>query len=189
MKKISIILLVIGLLALAAGCGDDDDNETAAEPAAAAREEAAMKKKEEAAMKKEEAAMKKEEAAMKEEAAPAGGTTIVASDSEFGQVLYDSNDQAIYIFENDANGQSNCYGECAAAWPPVFTSAKPQAGDGVDASLLGTTKRNDGRLQVTYDGKPLYFYSHEGPGEVRCHNVNLNGGFWWVIGPNGERRP
>jgi predicted lipoprotein with Yx(FWY)xxD motif len=181
MKKISI-LLVIGLLALAAGCGDDD-GETAAEPSAAAKEEAAMKKKEEAAMKKEEAAMKKEEAAA------SGGTAIVAADSEFGEILYDSNDQAIYIFENDSNGQSNCYGECAAAWPPVFTSAKPQAGEGIDRSLLGTVERRDGRRQVTYDGKPLYFYAHEGPGEVRCHNVNLNGGFWWVLGPDGERRP
>ena len=189
MKKISI-LLVTGLLALAAGCGDDDDGETAAAPSAAAKEEAAMKKKEEAAMKKEEAAMKKEEAAMKKEGAPAAGaTTIVAGDSEFGEILYDSNEQAIYIFQNDSGGQSNCYGECATAWPPVFSSAKPNAGDGVDASLLGTTMRRDGRLQVTYDGQPLYFYDHEGPGEVRCHNVNLNGGFWWVVGPDGDRRP
>jgi len=50
-------------------------------------------------------------------------------------------------------------------------------------------KRRDGRLQVTYAGKPLYFYAHEAPGEVRCHNVNLNGGLWWVVGPDGKRRP
>jgi predicted lipoprotein with Yx(FWY)xxD motif len=189
MKKIAILLLVIGLLTLAAGCGDDDDDGgTAASPPSAAKEEAAMKKEKEA-KQKEETAMKKEEAAMKEEEAAAGATKIALADSEFGEILYDSNDQAIYIFENDTEGQSNCYGECAAAWPPVFTSAKPQAGAGVDASLLGTTKRRDGRLQVTYDGQPLYFYAHEGRGEVRCHNVNLNGGFWWVIGPDGERRP
>jgi hypothetical protein len=42
---------------------------------------------------------------------------------------------------------------------------------------------------VTYAGKPLYFYDHEGPGEVRCHNVDLNGGLWWVVGPDGKRRP
>jgi predicted lipoprotein with Yx(FWY)xxD motif len=183
MKQISI-LLVIGLLVLAAGCGDDDDDgETAASPPAAAKEEAAMKREEAAMKKKEEAAMRKEEAAA------AGATTIATADSEFGEILYDSNDQAIYIFENDTEGRSKCYGECAAAWPPVFSSAKPQAGEGVDASLLGTTKRRDGRLQVTYAGKPLYFYAHEEPGEVRCHNVNLNGGFWWVIGPDGKRRP
>ncbi len=50
-------------------------------------------------------------------------------------------------------------------------------------------KRRDGKLQVTYAGKPLYLYAHEGPGEVSCHNVSLNGGLWWVIGPDGKRRP
>ena len=55
--------------------------------------------------------------------------------------------------------------------------------------LLGTIKRRGGRRQVTYAGKPLYFYAHEAPGEVLCHDVNLNGGYWWVIGPDGARRP
>jgi predicted lipoprotein with Yx(FWY)xxD motif len=130
-------------------------------------------------------------------AAPAGdpgngqstGTRVFAAGSEFGKMIFGPNRQAIYIFENDAAGRSNCYGECAADWPPVFTPDAPRAGPGVDASLLGTTKRRDGRLQVTYAGKPLYYYAHEAPGEVRCHNVDLNGGFWWVIGPDGERRP
>ncbi len=73
--------------------------------------------------------------------------------------------------------------------PPVFTDGEPVAGKGVKASLLGTVKRRDGKLQVTYAGKPLYLYAHEGPGEVRCHNVKLNGGLWWVVGPDGKRRP
>jgi predicted lipoprotein with Yx(FWY)xxD motif len=187
MKKLTL-LLVIGLLALA-GCGDEDDSgagqsQGSKEDAAMKKEEAAMKK-EEAAMKKEEAAMKKEEAAMKKEAA---GTRIVLGDSEFGEMLFSSKKQAIYIFENDPKGKTVCYGECAEAWPPVLTKGKPKAGDGVKASLLSTVKRRDGKLQVTYAGKPLYFYSHEGPGEVRCHNVDLNGGFWWVVGPDGNRR-
>ena len=63
------------------------------------------------------------------------------------------------------------------------------AGNGVRKALLGTTRRRDGRRQVTYNGRPLYYYAHEGPGQVLCHNVNLNGGLWWVVGPNGKRRP
>ena len=39
---------------------------------------------------------------------------------------------------------------------------------------------------MTYGGRPLYYYAHEAPGEVRCHNVDLNGGFWWVVGRDGE---
>ncbi|MBA2505276.1 MAG: hypothetical protein H0V29_04940 [Thermoleophilaceae bacterium] len=129
-------------------------------------------------------------ASTEEVARPAqGGTTITLRGSEFGSMLFGPKRQAIYIFENDSKGKSNCYGACAKAWPPVFTKVKPQAGKGVKQSLLGTTRRKDGKTQVTYAGKPLYFYVNEGPGEVRCHNVNLNGGLWWVVGPNGRRRP
>ena len=103
-------------------------------------------------------------------------------------MLFGADRQAIYIFEKDPKGKTVCYGECATAWPPVYTDGEPQAGKGVRQSLLGTVKRRDGKLQVTYAGKPLYFYVNEGPGEVRCHNVNLNGGLWWVVGPDGRRR-
>jgi predicted lipoprotein with Yx(FWY)xxD motif len=170
MKMVALLLLV-GLLAVA-GCGDDDDT-----PANSGVDDAAMKK--------DGAGMKKDDAAMMN----GKRTTITLGDSEFGSMLFGSNKQAIYVFENDLDGESVCYDECATAWPPVLTDGKPKAGDGVDAALLGTVKRRGGKLQVSYAGKPLYFYAHERPGEVRCHNVNLNGGFWWVIGPDGKRRP
>jgi predicted lipoprotein with Yx(FWY)xxD motif len=115
------------------------------------------------------------------------GTRIVVGRSDFGRMLFDSKRQAIYIFQRDRRKKSNCYGDCAAAWPPVFTKGKPRAGTGVDSSLLGTIKRRGGKRQVTYAGKPLYYYAHEGPGEVECHNVNLNGGFWWAVGADGKR--
>jgi predicted lipoprotein with Yx(FWY)xxD motif len=117
------------------------------------------------------------------------GTKLRVGGSEFGRMLFDSRRQAIYVFARDRNGKSRCYGACADAWPPVFANGKPMAGRGVKAALLGTAKRRGGRRQVTYAGKPLYYYAHESPGEVLCHNVNLNGGFWWVVGPDGKRRP
>lgn len=117
------------------------------------------------------------------------GRTIVLRASPFGKMLFDAKRQAIYIFQNDRRNRSVCYGACAAAWPPVLTRGRPRAGNGVRASLLGSARRRDGRLQVTYAGKPLYYYAHEGPGEVRCHNVDLNGGLWWVVGADGKRRP
>jgi predicted lipoprotein with Yx(FWY)xxD motif len=168
------ILLATGLPLLLAGCGGDDGSPSAEESAA-----------------KDEAAMEEEDP-MKEEGAATGstaGTTITVGDSEFGEMLFGSNQRAIYIFQNDPKDESACYGECAEAWPPVLTEGKPEAANRVDASLLGTVKRRDGELQVSYAGQPLYFYANEQPGEVRCHNVNLNGGFWWVVGPDGERRP
>jgi len=160
-------MLLVAVLTLA-GCGEDDDSGASQAPAP-----------------KEDAAVKKDDAAT----SPAKGTTITVGDSEYGSMLFGSNERAIYIFQNDRKGKTVCYGECADAWPPVFTKGEPKARGGVKGSLLGTVKRRDGRLQVTYAGKPLYFYAHERPGEVRCHNVNLNGGLWWVVGPDGKRRP
>lgn len=121
--------------------------------------------------------------------AMAAGTTITVRGSEFGRILWSPKRQAVYVFQRDGRGVSRCYGECARAWPPVYTKGRPVPGRGARASLLGTTRRRDGRLQVTYRGRPLYYYAHEGPRQVRCHNVNLNGGLWWVVGPNGRRRP
>jgi predicted lipoprotein with Yx(FWY)xxD motif len=164
------LLLVTGAL-VAVGCGDDDDDGGGSAYNAPAAQQEQPAAKEEAPSKP-----------------AATGTRITLGDSEFGTMLFGANGQAIYIFEQDPKGETVCYDDCAEAWPPVFTDGKPRAGEGVRASLLGTVKRRDGRSQVTYAGKPLYFYAHEGPGEVRCHNVNLNGGLWWVVGPDGNRR-
>jgi predicted lipoprotein with Yx(FWY)xxD motif len=122
-------------------------------------------------------------------AAMADGTKIKLRDSDYGRMLFGPGRQAIYIFERDEPNKSHCYRGCARDWPPVLTEGKPVAGDGVRRRLLGRTTRRNGKKQVTYDGKPLYFYAHEGPDEVLCHDVFLNGGYWWAVGRNGERRP
>lgn len=102
-------------------------------------------------------------------------------------MLFNEKKQAIYIWEREDSGKPGCYGDCAKAWPPVLTEGKPQAAGSVDSSLLDTTTRTDGSTQVTYNGHPLYYYAHEGPGEVECHNISTHGGLWWVIQPNGNR--
>src|ERR687895_52923 len=112
---------------------------------------------------------------------------IVARESPFGDVLLDANGQVVYVFEIDRTSRSNCTSEeCVKAWPPVLTQEQPSAGAGVTERLIGTIRRSDGRLQVTYNGRPLYFYEHEGPGEIGCHNVDLHGGIWWVVAPSGD---
>ena len=95
--------------------------------------------------------------------ASAAGTRITVSGSEFGPMVWGPKRQAIYVFQRDGFKQSRCYGECAEAWPPVYTTGKPVAGKGARKSLLGTIRRG-GRLQVTYRGRPLYYYDHEGAG-------------------------
>ena len=186
--KVLCMVLTIALLA-AAGCGGDEEG-----PAADTQRSAGASTRTDA-VQDAAAETQRTQAAAEPDAGDTAGrdsgvaTRIVVRPSEFGDMLFGPDRQAIYIFENDPRGTSRCYGECAAAWPPVFTDREPRAGRGVRPSLLGTAKRRDGRLQVTYAGKPLYFYAHEGPGEVRCHNVDLNGGLWWVVGPDGKRRP
>ena len=169
-----VLLAACLALALLAGCGEDGEPESAG---------AEMR----------EAPATSEPTTTTERAAAAqrepGGRTITLRDSPFGTMLFDARRRAIYVFENDRQNRSVCYGECARAWPPVLTRGAPRAGKGVRRSLLGTTRRRDGSRQVTYRGRPLYLYAHEDPGEVRCHNVDLNGGFWWVVGPDGRRRP
>lgn len=182
-RTLALIPALLVVLALSA-CGGDDSPDPPPQPAAEG-EAPAEDARPAAAEEGNAMAPEGEENTMVE----SPGVEIVIADSEFGPVVKDSADQAIYIFENDEPGESNCYGECAAAWPPVLTEGEPVAAAGADQSLLATTKRDDGSLQVTYDDQPLYYYAHEAPGEVRCHNVELNGGFWWVIGPDGERRP
>jgi predicted lipoprotein with Yx(FWY)xxD motif len=178
--RLTSVCLAAAVLALA-GCGSDD----AEMPATAAAEETATPAPTAAPTATPTPTATPDRAKRR----PARATRILAAGSDFGTMLFDARRQAIYVFELDSRNTTECYGECAEAWPPVFTKGKPVAGKGVDAGLLGTIERRDGRRQVTYAGKPLYYYAHEGRGEVRCHNVNLNGGFWWVVGPDGERRP
>ena len=122
-------------------------------------------------------------------AAAGDRTQISTGNSDFGRMMWAPGDQAVYMFEPDARNRSRCYGRCAKAWPPVLTQGRPKAGRGVKSDLLGTTRRRNGDRQVTYGGRPLYTYAHEGPGEVLCHDVRLNGGLWWVLSPAGAPRP
>ena len=102
-------------------------------------------------------------------------------------MLFDEAGQAIYIWQVERGDTPRCYGDCAAQWPPVLTDGSPVAGKGVAPALLGTTTRRDGSTQLTYGGHPLYYYAHEPPGEVTCHDVATHGGTWWAVAPDGDR--
>ena len=135
-------------------------------------------------MKDENAA--KHEKPAKDESPAKPGTEITVSQSQFGDVLFDGANQAIYLFDKETGSTPECYGDCAAAWPPVLTNGEPVANGAAKQSLLGTTERDDGSIQVTYAGKPLYYYAHEGPGQVLCHNVDEFGGLWLVLDASGQ---
>ena len=124
--------------------------------------------------------------------APAGvvktsGARVVVAKSRLGRILVDSKGITLYDFVQDKGTTSTCYGACAALWPPLITKGKPIAGPGVRASLLGTTKRKDGKLEVTYKGHPLYYFvTDRKPGQTTGQGINQFGAPWWVLSPAGK---
>ncbi len=116
-----------------------------------------------------------------------GGTKVAIAKSRLGRILVDSKGITLYDFVKDKGTTSACYGACAALWPPLITKGKPVAGPGVRASLLGTTKRKDGQLEVTYGGRPLYYFvSDTRPGQTTGQGINQFGAPWWVLSPAGR---
>jgi predicted lipoprotein with Yx(FWY)xxD motif len=118
--------------------------------------------------------------------AAAGATIAVATNSRLGQILVDGKGITVYLFVKDTSPTSTCYTSCAQIWPPVLTSGTPQAGTGASASLLGTTMRTDGTVEVTYAGHPLYYFVQDKqPGDATGQGVDGFGGLWWVLTPSG----
>jgi predicted lipoprotein with Yx(FWY)xxD motif len=121
-----------------------------------------------------------------EPAAAAGATTVsLGQNDKLGSFLVDDKGMTLYLFTKDTPNTSNCYDKCATAWPPLLTTGAPAAGEGVDASKLGTTNRTDGTVQVTYNGWPLYYYEKDkAAGDVIGQDV---GGVWYVVSPAGDK--
>ncbi|MDH4175985.1 MAG: hypothetical protein OEW31_08220 [Thermoleophilia bacterium] len=113
--------------------------------------------------------------------------TVRVEQSRFGRILFDGRGFVLYAFTRDPRGRSVCSGACAAAWPPAIVKRPLRAGKGTRARLLGTTRRADGRLQLTYAKRPLYFYvGDRSPGQILCQDVEEFGGLWLVVRANGS---
>lgn len=111
-----------------------------------------------------------------------------ATAGKLGTILVDANGRTLYLFEADKSTQSTCNGACAAAWPPLLTSGGPTAGGSAKPGLLGTTKRSDGKTQVTYNGHPLYGYAGDSkPGDTNGEGLNQFGAGWYVLNVSGEK--
>jgi predicted lipoprotein with Yx(FWY)xxD motif len=170
---IGVVLLTLALsTALFAGCGRDAEEGAAGSAAPAPTAEEPTTTAEKAVKDKAPAARR--------------GKTVKVVGSQYGRILADGRGQAFYYFDKETTRESECYGACATAWPPVLTKGRPVAGRGARARLIGTTRRRDGKRQVTYDGRPLYYYVDDAPSRVLCHNVSEFGGLWLVIRPDGN---
>jgi predicted lipoprotein with Yx(FWY)xxD motif len=121
-------------------------------------------------------------------AARTSGPVVSTVGTSLGRILVDSRGRTLYLFEKDRNGKSACAGQCAAFWPPLIASGKPRAAGTAKASLVGTTKRADGRLQVTYNHHPLYtFVKDTKKGQTNGEGVNGFGAGWDVVSPAGAK--
>ncbi len=115
-----------------------------------------------------------------------GGAALKVEKTKIGKVVANSKGHTLYMFRADKGTTSACYGACAATWPPLLTVGKPVAGAGLKASLLGTTKRKDGKLQVTYKQHPLYTYvPDKKPGQTTGEGSKLFGAGWYALTPTG----
>ena len=95
----------------------------------------------------------------------AGGPVIMTATvgSNGTLVVASSNGMTLYTFDKDVanGGTSACTGGCIAKWPALTVPAgsTPTAASGITGKLGTITRTDDGTLQVTYNGKPLYFFS------------------------------
>jgi len=121
-------------------------------------------------------------------AGKASGVVVSTETSRLGRILVNGQGRTLYLFEKDRNGKSACSGKCATFWPPLIAAGKPRATAGAKSSLLGTVRRTDGRLQVTYNHHPLYrFVKDVKQGQTNGQNVDAFGAEWYVLSPAGTK--
>jgi predicted lipoprotein with Yx(FWY)xxD motif len=122
--------------------------------------------------------------------APAANSSTVGlrSVGKLGKVVVNAKGHTLYLFEKDKHGKSACSGACAVVWAPVVVTGKPTAGAGLKKSLLGTTKRSDGKTQVTYHGHPLYTYDDDKKvGTAKGQGSKEFGASWYVVNASGNK--
>jgi predicted lipoprotein with Yx(FWY)xxD motif len=120
-------------------------------------------------------------------ATPSASATVAARNTKLGRILVDARGRSLYLFEQDKGTASTCYGACASLWPPLTVSGNPNGSAAIVGSKLGTTKRKDGKAEVTYNGHPLYYYAgDQKPGDTTGEGLNQFGAPWDVLSTSGK---
>jgi len=112
--------------------------------------------------------------------------TVSLRTTKLGPILVSSRGHTLYLFAKDRNGRSSCSGSCAKFWPPLLSQSRPTAGAGVNSSLLGTTKRSNGSMQVSYNRHPLYTYAlDKQAGQTNGEGSSAFGAKWYAVSARG----
>jgi predicted lipoprotein with Yx(FWY)xxD motif len=114
--------------------------------------------------------------------------TIGPAKTSLGRILVDSHARTVYLFKGDVGTRSACSSACAQSWPPLLAHGRPRIGSGANASLLGTVRRSDGTLQVTYNGHPLYRFAQDRkPGDFAGQGLTAFGARWFTVSAVGNQ--
>jgi len=117
-----------------------------------------------------------------------GPATIGPAKTSLGTILVDSQARTVYLFKGDVGTRSACSGACAQAWPPLLAHGRPRIGSGAKGALIGTVRRSDGTVQVTYNGHPLYRFAQDHkPGDVAGQGVTAFGAQWFTLSAAGNQ--
>lgn len=174
-------LALAGALALSACATPDEDSDVSAGDGATEATESEATETETDIEEASEPEATETDASETEADEAAGSVEIAVESGDLGDHLVDGDGNAFYVSTEDEQGVSNCGLECARLWQPVEGEVTV-SGD-LDESLLATAEREDGIVQVTYDGAPLYRFVADQPGETRGHGVN---GTWFAVDTEGQ---
>lgn len=171
-RSLTLGTAAIAAVALLAGCGSSSSSSSSSNSTAASTP-----------------ATTATQSATSTTAASGPGVTVEAKHSKLGTILAAGPKKlTVYLFEKDKGTTSACEGECASAWPPVTTEGGPVAAGGAVSADLGTTKRADGTMQVTYKGHPLYFFEEDkDSGDAYGQGSKAFGAGWYVLKPSGSK--
>jgi predicted lipoprotein with Yx(FWY)xxD motif len=163
---VSCGLVVLGLAACNRGAMDTETNTTAATTPAPASTVAAP--------------------AVATTPTPAAPGALTVTTGDKGAYVADYKGRAVYVLEGDDTG-NRCSGDCLQTWQPVLATEEPTAGSpSLQSAMVGTTKRSDGTIQVTYNGHPLYYYSKDTEIAMATgHDVTDKWGEWYLVAPTG----
>ncbi|MDW5598555.1 hypothetical protein VSS74_29610 [Conexibacter stalactiti] len=123
---------------------------------------------------------------MEAPARPSTAAVVRTADGRLGTILVNGDGRTLYRFTADEGAVSSCAQTCAGKWPPLTTSGAPDAEGQARAALLGTSRRSDGLVGVTYDGHPVYRYGGDAaPGDIAGEGLSAFGGRWYAVDPSG----
>jgi predicted lipoprotein with Yx(FWY)xxD motif len=179
-----MVLALSGLLLL--GCGGSGSTSTSpGSPAATAGGDAARSPVDDREVEAAAGAVDASRAAVVKTMRLSDRVRVIVDSGGMTVYGFRRDDPMLYQFDKDP--VPTCYGACSMTWFPLLTAGRPRAAGGADASMLGTIRRKDGGLQVTYHGHPLYVYSGDRrPGQMNGQEAESFGSSWHAVERDGQ---